>query len=132
MFAIIVETNLDRKTKFWIMLMKIGAYTGCHQLHERSFSFGDYQFPVCARCTGLFFGQIIGIITGILFININLKLLLFALISLFLLGIDGLGQLKKLWVSTNVRRLATGFSCGFFIMIFHINIINLIIKKLFT
>ena len=26
----------------------------CHQLPERSFFVGDYQFPVCARCAGLY------------------------------------------------------------------------------
>ena len=28
----------------------------CHQLPERSFSLGAVQLPVCARCTGLYWG----------------------------------------------------------------------------
>jgi uncharacterized membrane protein len=33
----------------------------CHQIPERSFYFSGIQFPVCARCTGLYVGGIIGL-----------------------------------------------------------------------
>lgn len=33
----------------------------CHQLPERSFFWGDRQFPVCARCTGLYLSGFIGL-----------------------------------------------------------------------
>ena len=99
--------------------MKIGSATGCHQMHSRSFSIFNYQFPVCARCTGLAIGQITGF--GFSFVLLKYStatLLLFALISLFLLGFDGVGQYFGKWESTNLRRLITGLLCGFFVILF--------------
>lgn len=41
------------------------AYTAgsvvCHQLPERSFYWGQWQFPVCSRCTGLYLSGLIGL-----------------------------------------------------------------------
>lgn len=48
--------------KIWYISMKIGAKLGCHQRPDRSFFMHGYQFPVCARCTGVFIGQILSII----------------------------------------------------------------------
>jgi uncharacterized membrane protein len=125
-YAIAVDTDLDEKTKFWVALMRLGAKTGCHQMNERSFSFKSYQFPLCARCTGLLIGQITALCLFMLFRQFDIKLLLFpALVSVTVLGIDGIGQLKELWLSTNMRRLFTGLFCGFFVTIF---IANCIIK----
>ena len=33
----------------------------CHQLPERSFFLADRQFPVCARCTGLYVSGVAGL-----------------------------------------------------------------------
>lgn len=33
----------------------------CHQRPERSFFWGVHQFPVCARCTGLYMSAAIGV-----------------------------------------------------------------------
>jgi uncharacterized membrane protein len=113
--------------------MRFGAMTGCHQLYERSFSFKGYQFPVCARCTGLFFGQTTGIMSFFIFIKCDIKLLfLFAMVSIMLLGIDGLGQLKKFWISTNLRRLITGILCGYFVTVLNLNTIIVLINILKT
>jgi uncharacterized membrane protein len=104
--------------------MKLGSFTGCHQLHERSFSLQGYQFPVCARCTGLFVGQLAGILMFSVSIKIALKfLLLFAIISVALLGIDVIGQLKKIWLSTNTRRLISGIFCGIFVTSLYIKLL---------
>lgn len=43
----------------WAKSMLWGASLGCHQLPERSFHFRGYQFPVCARCTGTFLGELL-------------------------------------------------------------------------
>jgi uncharacterized membrane protein len=34
----------------------------CHQRPERSFFWGVHQFPVCARCTGLYLSSAAGVI----------------------------------------------------------------------
>jgi uncharacterized membrane protein len=129
-FVVIVDTNLNRKMRFWILLMQLGARTGCHQLHERSFFFYDYQFPVCARCTGLFIGQIMGLSLFYFFLRFDLKILfILAFISLSFLGIDGILQLKKIYISNNFRRLITGILCGHFVMCFDLKILSIIIAK---
>jgi uncharacterized membrane protein len=33
----------------------------CHQLPERSFYWGQWKFPVCSRCTGLYLSAAIGL-----------------------------------------------------------------------
>ena len=33
----------------------------CHQLPERSFYWGQWKFPVCSRCTGLYVSAAIGL-----------------------------------------------------------------------
>lgn len=121
-------TNLSKKIDFWVKLMKIGALTGCHQMHGRSFSIYGYQFPVCARCTGLGLGQLLGFIFS--FVLLKYDMIIFippAILSLMILGIDGLGQFHNKWESTNLRRLITGLSCGFFVLLFF----NKIIYELF-
>jgi uncharacterized membrane protein len=126
-FVVTVDTNLNSKIKLWIALMKLGALTGCHQSHERSFFIRGYQFPLCARCTGLLIGQVWGITLGILYIHQYIPdlrtLFLFALISVTALGIDGLGQLRGKWISTNPRRFITGLACGFFVTWFNLRLI---------
>ena len=109
---------------FWIKLMKIGAATGCHQLNERSFSAFGYQFPVCARCTGLAAGQLLGLIASFFLLEKSILSLVFpAVISLLILGIDGIGQYFHKWESTNIRRLITGLLCGFFVIVLIVRVI---------
>lgn len=38
----------------------------CHQIPERSFHLAGVQFPVCARCTGLYVGGAFGVVLWIL------------------------------------------------------------------
>lgn len=46
------------KMNFHQKLMVFGQNMGCHQMPERSFFIRGKQFPVCARCTGVFLGNI--------------------------------------------------------------------------
>ncbi len=52
---------MTKQDRIWVKLMEAGARLGCHQMPERSFFYKGYQFPLCARCTGVFAGEIAGI-----------------------------------------------------------------------
>lgn len=38
------------------------AYAVCHRIDARSFHLGDRQLPLCARCTGMFLGGLLGLL----------------------------------------------------------------------
>lgn len=76
---------------------------------ERSFFFKGNQFPICARCTGILIGYIIGIIYIVIFKELHIFLELLLMIPLL---IDGTGQYLGYFQSTNVRRLLTGILAG--------------------
>ena len=87
----------------------------CHQLPERSFFFHGVQFPICARCTGIFLGFILlgPIITIFTFGNMYLSLIL-----IYLMVIDGLLQLYTQYESNNITRLITGLGFGYSVFLF--------------
>lgn len=90
-------------------VFKIGGYM-CHQKPERSFFFQGYQFPICARCTGIMIGLIFGLIIGFLtFFNKFYLLVIFCLPMAF----DGLIQKFTSYLSNNRRRFITGLLFGF-------------------
>lgn len=97
------------KKDFYQMCMLLGQATGCHQRPDRSFFFHGRQFPVCARCTGVFIGEILGVIC------FNILELSFAWILICILimladwGIQYITQRE----STNLRRVVSGFLCGY-------------------
>ena len=91
--------------------MLLGNALGCHQKHSRSFFIRGYQFPVCARCTGIYIGNIIAIICLIFsHLYISIYVLFMMIISMVL---DGMVQIiKPSYESNNVRRLFTGLLFG--------------------
>ena len=95
--------------KVWLTLMRIGQTAGCHQLNDRSFSCKNYQFPLCARCTGVLIGQLIMLIQ-LFFVQ---PILLICLAGSGLMLIDWLLQYFKLLKSNNIRRLITGILGGY-------------------
>lgn len=97
--------------RLWLRLMEAGARVGCHQLPERSFFFRGYQFPVCARCTGVAAGSLLAL--GLLFLRPPLWLCL-AACGLMLL--DWGLQALRILPSTNFRRLITGLAGGYGVM----------------
>jgi len=105
-----MENLKDRKIRIWIVLMNFGARLGCHQKPDRSFSYKGYQFPVCARCTGVIIGELISIITILFGLRIGW---IYAVALVVPLAIDGGLQYIKIWQSDNVRRIITGFFAGF-------------------
>ena len=91
--------------KKWISFMEYGHRLGCHQMPERSFFIYGYQFPVCARCTGVILGEIVAIVLLLLNIKINIAM---SIVLLTTMGIDWFIQYIKILQSTNFRRLITG------------------------
>lgn len=80
----------------------------CHQLPERSFFLFGGQLPVCARCTGIYFGALV----GSFFVRQKSPSPWFLVVAMIPLALDGVTQLF-FRESTNVIRLATGLIAGF-------------------
>lgn len=81
----------------------------CHKQPERSFFYKGKQFPICARCTGILLGYILGIIYVLFFKSLGIILEFSLMIPLL---IDGWGQYIGWFKSTNSRRLITGILAG--------------------
>ena len=104
--------SISRADRLWMSSMKIcSRISGCHQLPGRSFFFGKYQFPLCARCTGIVIGHLLGI--GISAFH---RVSFLSLFGTLLLMIDGVMQKITSYESTNPRRLYTGILYGFGVM----------------
>lgn len=100
---------MTKKEKIWIKSMEFGHILGCHQMESRSFSFFGYQFPLCARCTGVLLGEILGIVS----ICFGIRLKWYIIIPLIaIMGIDWFIQYLQIQSSNNIRRLITGTLCG--------------------
>jgi uncharacterized membrane protein len=85
----------------------------CHQKSERSFILNSNQMPFCSRCTAIWVGLTIGLGFIIFYrVKLNEKLLLFLIIGIAPMALDGIGQLLNLWESTNLIRVITGLIVG--------------------
>lgn len=109
-YVINVDTNLrhDKDYRIWITLMELGRRYGCHQKPERSFTINGYQFPICARCTGIILGEIIGIII-LVRKKIGIKK---GMLLILPTAIDGVTQLFGWQESNNARRFISGVLAG--------------------
>ena len=96
----------------WLWFWNLGKKLGCHQLPERSFFWNGYQFPVCARCTGVYLGELIALFGHFLIGSCWRIDLLFCLIML----LDWTIQFLHIRASTNPRRLVSGLLCGYGMM----------------
>jgi uncharacterized membrane protein len=95
----------------------------CHQIPSHSFSAGDIQFPVCARCAGLYLGSFIGLVYALISgkkKGIPEKGYLILMTFLFILWAgDGLNSFMSdfinkpfLYQTNNLTRLITGYGMG--------------------
>ncbi len=102
------------------------GYAVCHRIGDRSFHIGDYQFSVCARCTG----QYLGAVLGMGFLTIFRKgrsgrppWLIIGILGLWAVGyaVDGVNSAlhllpwtENLWLyePDNILRLITGTGVG--------------------
>jgi uncharacterized membrane protein len=99
------------------------GYAVCHRIAVRSFFFGDRQFPICARCSGMYLGAFVGMLyyarerksAGMP--TLKMSVVLVAFLAFF--GIDGINsylhffpQLPSLYQPENWLRLLTGTGVG--------------------
>ncbi len=105
-------------------VMKLFSHI-CHQNPERSFIISGYQFPLCARCSGIYFFMLLGIVISILLlkkINIVLPILIIISISLnFITFVDGF--------DSNFMRLILGSILGFNIGMLYGVSIKILLKR---
>lgn len=107
---------------FWAKVRMIG-YAVCHQIPSHSFFAGEQQFPLCARCTGMYLGCLLGL--GFSWLqgkrNGFPPLWVWAAFSVFFLAFafDGVNSaigllpgLKQVYPSQNWLRLVTGMGMG--------------------
>ena len=115
---------MSTKLKVWVRTMSIvGKIWGCHQIPERSFFLYGYQLPLCARCTGIAIGYIIGWLLS-LFFNIVVPIW-FCVVLIVPTIIDGGLQLLLNIISNNMRRLVTGTFYGVGLIQLFINLANI-------
>lgn len=111
---------MTNKDKFWIKSMNwCKRYCGCHQIPERSFFIKGYQFPVCARCTGIVIGHFF--VLTMAPIHIFSKKISILMIPLI---IDGTTQYFTRYESNNVKRVLTGFLYGVSFTTLMLNMLN--------
>lgn len=81
----------------------------CHRLPHRSYFFNGRQFPICARCLGLYIGYLAMPIFAFGFLQFPLLLSIFIIMPTIL---DW--WIQKIWSSesTNSIRLWTGIFAG--------------------
>ena len=96
--------------KIYKILMNMGHVCGCHQRSDRSFHIGSRQFPICARCTGIFVGECLALLCSFCAI----------------MFLDWFIQYLGLKESSNRRRFITGSLCGYALSTFSLKALVLI------
>jgi uncharacterized membrane protein len=112
----------------------------CHRLTERSFIIDGHQLPLCARCTGMYLGMLIGVAFlakrgRLRAARLPFKPIILTLIGFIgLMGIDGLNSTisvipnaPQLWHTTNFLRITTGTLYGLAISLLFPPYLNLAI-----
>ena len=104
------------------------GYAVCHRIDGRSFHLGDRQFPLCARCSGMYLGALLGV-AGMLALGRGRagltpsRWVMVVLVGFMAtMGIDGLNSyshffpgLPHLYEPQNWLRLSTGMLNGLFL-----------------
>lgn len=85
----------------------------CHGRVERSLQLFGVPMPICARCTAIYVGLLIGLAAYWLvrFVS-EKKMRVIAFVAVTPLAIDGLTQLTGFRESTNELRIVTGLIAG--------------------
>lgn len=106
--------------------MDFGKRLGCHQMPSRSFFIKGYQFPVCARCTGVIVGELLAIILLLLSVKMSLWVVFIFLVPM---AIDWGIQYLHVLESSNIRRFITGSLGGIGLTYFYFLVIKLIVNS---
>jgi uncharacterized membrane protein len=101
------------------------GYTVCHQIPSHSFFIAGHQLPLCARCSGIYLGFLVGLLGLALLGRIRASKLppdrvTALLVGFFLaMGVDGFNSLlgffpdaPQIYPPSNLLRLATGMAAG--------------------
>ena len=93
----------------WRLLFRVF----CHGIPSRCLTLWNVPMPICARCTAIYGGALLGIALMWLLPAISERTARLAMYACAMpLGIDGLTQLTTLRESTNELRLLTGVIGG--------------------
>jgi len=99
------------------------GYAVCHRIDTRSFFIGDRQMPLCARCSGMYLGALLGILYSTRFgkrsVLPPLKISLVLIFFLLAFAVDGSNSylhlfpnLPGIYEPNNILRLLTGTGVG--------------------
>ena len=132
----------------WAHLIPAGSYSKvmgvgssvCHQISSHSYIRDGMQFPLCARCSGLYLGCFIGLVYAV---TQGKKcelpkrgFLLLALLLFLLWAGDGVNSFISdfinrpfLYATTNTTRLITGFGMGLVLSTALMTLFNLSVWK---
>jgi len=100
------------------------GYAVCHRIDLRSFHIGDYQLPLCARCSGMYLGAMLGLsyqwIIGRRRVGMpSWQIIVPISIFVLLFAVDGLNSFFSLFSNnpglyqpSNSLRLLTGTGMG--------------------
>ena len=87
----------------------------CHQIPSRSFELDAMPLAVCARCTGVYLGLVIGLVVYPLWRRIDTQTMpsrVLLAIGIAPLAIDGAAGVMRIYASTMSVRAVTGVVAG--------------------
>ncbi|MFB6075545.1 MAG: DUF2085 domain-containing protein [Candidatus Aenigmatarchaeota archaeon] len=124
--------NLKRIRDY--IILKIGSL--CHRKESRSFHTNSHQSIVCTRCSSIYIGFLLTfvflLLYGFYYVNISI---IFAILLIVPIIIDGLTQAMKYRKSNNKLRIVSGLMLGSsFSLLLGKSIqenLNLLIKEVF-
>jgi uncharacterized membrane protein len=111
------------------------AYAVCHRISARTFFLGDRPIPLCARCSGMYLGALVGLLYQIRLGRRGgmppLKIMLVLGAFLVAFGIDGVNSYVRffphaaqLYESQNWLRLVTGTGLGLGLALVLLPVVN--------
>ncbi len=93
---------------------RIPFHLFCHGIPSRCLLLWGVPMPICARCTAIYVGLFLGLLTFVVLPWMHERILRLVMIAAAMpLAIDGLTQLMHLRESTNALRFGTGSIAGF-------------------